>query len=171
MLKSYHRSPILLILSLLTALLLTRCATTGSSVQQNETQIEDVADIDELLGLAEDKTSDTKREESIEDDDIVTAYAGWAFLFPRIQEGFIETDFEASDQEHTFREQMSQCDDFEITDKFRIGELDLFEYRGSLDGQKIRGCGCTEGNMYFTSDMPQYSLPAVYFFIGQDLSA
>ena len=46
MMKRFRRSPILLVLSILTIFFLSRCATTGSSMQQNETQVDDVADID-----------------------------------------------------------------------------------------------------------------------------
>jgi len=71
MLKGFGWSPVLLILSLWTVFFLSRCATTGSSMQQNETQVEDVADIDELLGLTEEKTSKPQRDDSIEEDDVL----------------------------------------------------------------------------------------------------
>ena len=72
MLKKLYGGPVLFILLLWIVLSLSRCATTGSTMQQNETQVEDVADIDELLGLAEEETSKPqKRDDSVEEDDVL----------------------------------------------------------------------------------------------------
>ena len=105
---------------------------------------------------------------AIPDEDIVIAYTGWAFLFPGLQQGKFAADFSPSDQERQFLAQIEQFEDLEITRKYRIGDVELFEYCATEIGQKIRGCGHVGKNLYYTDDEPHYALPTVYFLLGYE---
>ena len=113
--------------------------------------------------------------ERISDEALLQAYCGWAWLFPAIQDEAVLTDFESSGEEQAFAKAMSDIQDFRIVDRFKIGDSEIFEYRGQVDSddtlKKVRGAGNTEAELQLTEDMPEYCLPAVYFLVGHMVSA
>jgi tol-pal system protein YbgF len=65
-----YKRPILISVFILGFIWLVGCTTTGQS-RKYETQVEDVADIDELLGLGSAKESESQEDEDIAEDDVL----------------------------------------------------------------------------------------------------
>jgi hypothetical protein len=105
---------------------------------------------------------------AIPDDELVTAYMGWLWLFPAIQSDRVLTDFQTMEVHKLTAQLMSGgIENLKVRDRFRIGGSDLFEFIGTVDGKPIRGAGNVEATVTFTEDMPLYRLPAIYSLIGR----
>jgi hypothetical protein len=107
--------------------------------------------------------------QAISDDDLLLAYCGWAWLFPALQAGSVDTSFGSTDEEArlTERKIASGITDFRITGRFRIGTSELFEYAGAFGGKQIRGAGNTEDDLSFAEGEVNYGLPTIYFLLGR----
>jgi hypothetical protein len=105
--------------------------------------------------------------DAIPDADLVTAYTGWAFLFPQLQDGSIQTEFAATTLP-SFKAFLTKCGvtDVTIDDTYLVGDSELFEFTGSQDGTRLRGAGNEETRVFFTAGMPQMHLPAIYWLFG-----
>lgn len=105
----------------------------------------------------------------IQDGDLVIAYCGWVFLLLGLQQGQIQTEFEARDEE-AFLSILkdSQISDIKINGQYKIGDNEFFEYTGMKDGLMVKGAGTSDeaNNIIFNRQMPEYALPAIYFLLG-----
>src|SRR5262249_40518109 len=77
----------------------------------------------------------------IPDDDLLLAYCGWAWLFPALQSGSVQTKFASEGEEARFLEQKRDqgVSDVEITNRYRIGTSELFEFTGTFEGKPAKG--------------------------------
>jgi hypothetical protein len=106
---------------------------------------------------------------AISDDDLLVAYCGWAWLFPALQGGSVETSFESAEEQARFRGQKAGAglSEFRITGRFKIGTSELFEYTGEFAGKRVKGAGNTEDDVSFAEGDANFGLPAIYFLLGR----
>jgi hypothetical protein len=105
----------------------------------------------------------------IGDDDLFLAYCGWAWLFPALRSGDVETEFISDGEEQRFLEQKDQqgLRDIEITSRYRIGGTELFEFTGTYEERSVKGAGNTDDEVEFVDGDPLSNLPPVYFLLGR----
>lgn len=105
----------------------------------------------------------------IDDADLVVAYCGWSWLFPALQAGNVATEFLSLSEEAAFRAKKERdgLGDLQFTDRYKIGSSELFEYRATSNGKRVRGAGDTEAEVSYTEDDPRFNLPSIYFLLGQ----
>jgi len=102
------------------------------------------------------------------DHELLVAYCGWAWMFPRIQAGTVVTNF-ASDGEETryiAQKKAQGFSDIKVTSSYKIGTSEIYEVDGVLAGKPTKSAGNTEAETVFTADSPQFKLPAIYSFLG-----
>jgi hypothetical protein len=106
-------------------------------------------------------------------ENLILAYAGWAFLFTGVNNGKITTRHEGfNEKSNLFISTLrSSCahESIKPTVEYSMDEGSYLEYKGLWRGQPIRGVwsnGYME-KMFFTNDMPEYSLDPIYFMLGQ----
>jgi len=109
--------------------------------------------------------------EAIDDDNLLLAYCGWAWLFPAIQSGGVVTDFVSEGEEARYlaQKEAQGLTDVEITGRYLIGTSELFEFVGSYQGTAARGAGDTGDEVGFMAGDPCFNLPAIYFFLGRQV--
>ena len=107
----------------------------------------------------------------INDDDLFVAYCGWAWLFPALQQGPVETTFVSSGEESRFLAQKRQegITDIEVLGRYKIGTSELTEFVGRHNGVPVKGSGDTTGEVLFTATDARYNLPSIYFLLGQQV--
>ena len=98
-----YKGPILVSIFILGFIWFIGCATTGQS-QKYETQVEDVADIDELLGLAEPKKNESQGEEDIAEDDVLRLLGVLEEGEPAAAQTQSTTDVKKSDLENQIQQ-------------------------------------------------------------------
>lgn len=105
---------------------------------------------------------------AMSDDDLLIAYCGWAWLFPALQAGNVVTEFVSATEEQAFRakkEGEGLCS-LELSNRYKIGTSELFEYVATKDGQRVRGAGNTEAEVGYVERDPRFGLPSIYFLLG-----
>jgi hypothetical protein len=107
---------------------------------------------------------------SIDDDDLLIAYCGWAWLFPALQVGNVATEFMSLSEEAAFRAKKEKdgLQNLEFTNRYKIGTSELFEYHARLRGKRIKGAGDTESEVSYEEDDPRFNLPSIYFLLGRE---
>lgn len=107
---------------------------------------------------------------AISDDDLLVAYCGWAWLFPALQAGNVVTEFRSSTEEDAFRAQKLRegLQNMEVTNRYRIGTSELFEYRATKNGKKVTGAGDTQLEVSYEEGNPRFNLPSIYFLLGRE---
>jgi len=106
---------------------------------------------------------------AIDDDNLLLAYCGWAWLFPALQGGGVLTDFvsEGEEARYVAQKQQEGLTAVVITNRYKVGTSELFEFTGTFDGKRAKGAGATEDEVGFTEDDPCFNLPSIYFFLGR----
>jgi hypothetical protein len=104
----------------------------------------------------------------ISDDELLMAYCGWAWLFPRIQSGGVLTNFVSAgeDLRYVAKKQSDGFADVEITARYKIGTSELFEFKATHGGKPAKGAGNTESDTTIAAADPCYKLPSIYFLLG-----
>ena len=69
------------------------------------------------------------------DDDLLVAYCGWAWLFPALQGGSVETEFLSLREEHEFRAKKE----------------------ATRNGKQVRGAGNKEAEVSYDEDDPRFN--------------
>jgi hypothetical protein len=107
---------------------------------------------------------------SIDDDDLLIAYCGWAWLFPALQVGNVATEFMSLSEEAAFRAKKEKdgLQNLEFTNRYKIGTSELFEFHARLRGKRIKGAGDTESEVSYEEDDPRFNLPSIYFLLGRE---
>jgi hypothetical protein len=107
----------------------------------------------------------------IPDDSLITAFGGWVFLFPALQNGSATSDFVSEGEEAAYlAEKSSQgLQDVTITNRYKIGTSELFEFAANYEGSPVKGAGNTESEVGFGADDPSFHLPPIYFLLGNQL--
>lgn len=107
---------------------------------------------------------------AISDDDLLIAYCGWAWLFPALQAGNVATEFRSLTEEDAFRAKKAGegLQNLELTNRYRIGTSELFEYRATKNGKKVAGAGDTELDVSYEEGDPRFNLPSIYFLLGRE---
>ena len=107
----------------------------------------------------------------ISDDELLMAYCGWAWLFPRMQAGSVLTSFPSEGEEARYiaRKQSEGFADIEVTGRYKIGTSELFEIKCTHGGQPAKCAGNTEGDTAIAAADPCYKLPSIYFFLGSQV--
>ena len=109
--------------------------------------------------------------QGISDDDLVIAYCGWAWLFPNLQIGNIQTEFKSTFEETIIRKklQYNGFKDIILKDKYKIGDSQLFEFTAHKD--KVHYVGATDHNhtISFRKNSPKANLPSIYFILGKQV--
>lgn len=108
---------------------------------------------------------------AIDDDQLILAYCGWSWLFPAIHSGGVLTSFVSDGQESQFiaQKQAEGLTDLVITSRYKIGTSEVFEFTGSFQGKRARGAGDTSLDTGFVEGDTRFVLPAIYFFIAQQV--
>ena len=107
----------------------------------------------------------------IEDNELFIAYCGWAWLFPALQHGTVQTKFESTGEEARYlgKKKHEGLTDIQVTERYKIGTSELTEFRAKRNGSWIRGAGDTNGEVVFGSSDPKFNLPSIYFLLGQQV--
>lgn len=107
----------------------------------------------------------------IPDDKLIKAYCGWAFLFPALQEGRIESNFVSDGEEQKYLTSLAMkgLQDVEIQERYRIGTSEIYGFRATYQGKAVRGAGNTGSEVGYGESQPEFQLPAVYFLLGQQV--
>lgn len=108
---------------------------------------------------------------AIRDEDLFVAYCGWAWLFPALQQGTVQTAFDSSGEEEKYLAAKKQegFAGIQATERYRIGTSELTEFRAQRNGSPVRGAGDTNGEVVFDSGDPRFNLPSIYFLLGQQV--
>lgn len=108
---------------------------------------------------------------AIDEQSLLTAYCGWAWLFPSIQAGNVLTDFQSEQEEALFVDTMQKkgVEGLQIQSRYKIGTSELFEFRGTMNGEEVRGAGDSEYQTGFKKSDPEYALPSIYFHLGEEV--
>jgi len=106
---------------------------------------------------------------AISDDDLLVAYCGWAWLFPALQGGTVDTEFISLSEEAAFRAKKRDdgLENLVFTGRYKIGTSELFEFKAIKNGRQIRGAGDTASEVSYDENDPRCSLPSIYFLLGQ----
>jgi hypothetical protein len=105
--------------------------------------------------------------DKLTDIQLVTAYSGWLWLFPAVQDGRATADFEPGTQSTLLR----VLEDEGVTDvvvvvRYKVGTSEFFEFIGKRNGSKVKGAGSAGSKIIFDAMAPQASLPVVYTYLG-----
>ena len=108
---------------------------------------------------------------SIKDDDLFVAYCGWAWLFPPLQKGTVQTNFVSNGEEARFlaKKQGEGLTEIQVTDRYKIGTSELTEFRAKQQDRIVRGAGDSTAEVLFTDDDPRFNLPSIYFLLGEQV--
>jgi hypothetical protein len=108
---------------------------------------------------------------AIDDDDLIVAYCGWAWLFPAIQGGTVLTSFASESEEALFTAKLRRegFGDVVIQKRYKIGTSELFEFTGTVSGKRVRGAGGTENKIFFAEGDSCFNLPSIYFLLGRQV--
>jgi hypothetical protein len=104
----------------------------------------------------------------IQDNSLVIAYCGWAYLFPALQMGDVVTRFTSRGDEGRFLAKLGAegLVDVKITDRYQTPNGEFFEYTATRQGKTVKGAGNTVGDVRFAASEPCFHLPSIYFFVG-----
>lgn len=107
----------------------------------------------------------------IDDDDLFVAYCGWAWLFPALQQGTVQTTFDSSGEESKFiaRKQEQGLTDIQVTARYKIGTSELTEFLALRDGLRVKGAGDSTTEVLFTASDLRFNLPSIYFLLGEQV--
>lgn len=102
------------------------------------------------------------------DNELLIAYCGWAWLFPRFQAGTVVANFTSNGEEARYiaQKKAQGFSEIKITSRYKIGTSEIYETDGVLAGKKVKSAGNTETEAVFLVDSPQFKLPAIYSFLG-----
>jgi hypothetical protein len=105
--------------------------------------------------------------DKLTNEQLVTAYSGWVWLFSALQNGNAQTDF-APSTTGSFTRKLKQdgIDGVTITSQYRVGDSEFFEFEGRKAGSKVKGAGSVEATLVFDETEPQAALPIVYTFLA-----
>jgi hypothetical protein len=109
----------------------------------------------------------------IDDWNLLVAYCGWAWLFTALSrgDGAVATDFMSDGQEASFvsQKQREGWSEIQVKWRYKIGELELFEFTGVLNGSRAKGAGGMEHDVSFREGEPCFNLPSIYFLLGPEV--
>jgi hypothetical protein len=85
--------------------------------------------------------------------------------------GDVVTRFDSAEEERLYLAQKQQqgLTDLSITNRYKIGTSELFEFTGRYQGQPAKGAGDTSHDIGFLSTDPCFNLPSIYFLLGQQV--
>jgi hypothetical protein len=108
---------------------------------------------------------------AIKDDDLFVAYCGWAWLFPPLQKGAIETKFTSSGEEARYLalKRKEGLTDIAVTERYKIGSTELTGFRAKRNGTPVQGAGDSQTEVVLPASDPRFNLPAIYFLLGQQV--
>jgi len=108
---------------------------------------------------------------SINDNDLFVAYCGWAWLFPPLQQGTVQTEFESTGEEAKYlaAKRLEGLTAIEVTTRYKIRTSELIEFRAMRRGVPVKGAGDTNGDVIFEASDPRYNLPSIYFLLGRQV--
>lgn len=107
----------------------------------------------------------------INDDELFVAYCGWAWLFPALQQGTVQTTFISNGEEFKFlaKKQDEGITDIQVTARYKIGTSELTEFLGTRDGVPVKGAGDLTTEVLFTATDSKFNLPSIYFLLGEQV--
>lgn len=105
---------------------------------------------------------------SFSDDDLLIAYCGWAWLFPRIQAETVLITFDSDGEQARYLDQKRKqgLTEVKVAGRYKIGTSEIFEVEGLQNGKPEKSAGNTEAESRFGEGCPQFRLPAIYSFLG-----
>ena len=106
----------------------------------------------------------------VDEADVVRAYIGLIAVLMGRESGKLTTYFEPdSEREYAFASALTSegYSEVGIEERYRFGNLWLYEFAAILDGMKCRGCGNGDYIIGHTEDSPMFKLPQLYVFFGE----
>ncbi|MES2163155.1 MAG: hypothetical protein V4476_18520 [Pseudomonadota bacterium] len=99
---------------------------------------------------------------------LVTAYAGWLWLFPALNDGRATIVFEPTTLQRLLKQLAREgITDVTVVSQYKVKTSELFEFEGVRNGVKIRGAGSAGSKLIFDATAPQASLPVVYTYLAK----
>lgn len=109
--------------------------------------------------------------EAIPDDELVTAYIGWAFVFGGVHAGTIQHKTLgfglqlAANPETMAKFGVTQG---KVLESYQIGTSQILEFEGTrADGRHVRGAFDPETWLVLDDSQPLHALPAIYTYLGR----
>jgi hypothetical protein len=108
---------------------------------------------------------------SIKDDDLFVAYCGWAWLFPPLQQGTVQTEFQSTGEEARYLalKRKDGLGDIQVTERYKIGTSELTGFTAKRNGTPVNGAGDTSSDVIFPASDPRFNLPSIYFLLGKEV--
>ena len=98
---------------------------------------------------------------------LVTAYTGWLWLFPAVNDGRAKSTFEAQTLKPLLAElEKEGVVNVTVADQYKVGTSEFFEFTGVRGGKKVRGAGSAGSKLVLDATSPQATLPVVYTYLG-----
>ena len=98
---------------------------------------------------------------------LVMAYSGWVLLFGSLQNGKATSEFSPTTLDEVKRNLLVKgVEAVSISNKYRIGDSEFFEFRGTRAGHVVKGAGSIEFALILDESDPRTSLPVVYTFLA-----
>lgn len=108
--------------------------------------------------------------EDFSDLELVQAYTGWFWLFHSTRQGAVSDTFEPTNWDmFTVSLAEENIDNISRKAQYRIGTSEIFEFKGTRNGNKIVGAGTDDLIHIFNTDSRFASLPVVYTLLGRFL--
>lgn len=106
--------------------------------------------------------------EALGNEGLVTAYAGWLWLFPALSDGRAEIMFQPRTLDALLRQLAHEgIADVKVIAQYRVKTSEFFEFEGVRAGVKVRGAGSAGSKLIFDATAPQASLPVVYTYLAK----
>lgn len=108
---------------------------------------------------------------AINDEDLFIAYCGWAWLFPALRRGTVQTKFTSNGEEAKYiaRKQQEGLTDIQVTNRYKIGTSELIEFKAQRRGAAVQGAGDTTGEVQYPVTDARFVLPSIYFLLGRQV--
>ena len=105
--------------------------------------------------------------DKLSDVQLVTAYTGWLWLFPAVNDGRAKSKFEAQTLKPLLAElEKEGVVDIAVADQYKVGSSEFFEFTGIRGGKKVKGAGSVGSKLVLDAASPQATLPVVYTYLG-----
>lgn len=108
---------------------------------------------------------------SFNDEDLVTAYCGWAFLYEGVIKKVVKSDFQDKDSStkgiwEKIKQELST--DFILEKKYIVGDLIYAEFEGTVNGVKAKqAVGNDNSSLFLDENDSRFNLPALWSLLGE----
>ena len=101
------------------------------------------------------------------DEQLVTAYSGWLWIFSAMNQHRVQTEFEPATLSTLLTSLANEgISGIVVSGKYKVGTSEFFEFKGQRGTTGIKGAGSAGSKLILEATSPQASLPIVYSYLG-----